>query len=274
MVSAIILNYLNAELTAKSVDHLLDAAESAHLPIEVIVVDNSAPQTAQELREVLPKAVKIIENEENRGFSAANNQGIKQAEGEIILIMNNDLFINEKVLKEGVEAITLDQSIGVWAPKLIDRFGNSQRSCANFPTLRGVVAEYLFKHQFDNSIALAVHNIDHPVEVDTVIGACMVIRKAVLREVDLFDEDYFFNSEDVDLCNKIKKRGYKVILDPRFEAVHLYSASQNSSWYEDPYLHSARKIYFKKHHNFIKALLARFCIDTGIALRKIKHKFD
>lgn len=273
MISAIILNYFNPPLTVKSVDALLKAASETKIPVEVIVVDNSAPTTAKELRLLLPSEAVIIENEENRGFAAANNQGIKQAGGEVILIMNNDLFINKEVLKKGYEYATANRKCGIWAPKLTDQFGNAQRTCSHFPSLRGVISEYLTNQQLDNQIAILANGVKQPMQVDTVIGACMFIRREVLQEVGLFDEDYFFTSEDMDLCFKVDKAGYEIIFDPRCEAIHLTGASQNSLWHEDAYLHETRKLYFKKHHHYLKALLAGFVIDCGIKLRKLKHRF-
>lgn len=272
MVSAIILNYLNSALTAKSVDYLLEAASKSSIAVEVIVVDNSAPKTAEELRKLLPEGVKIIENKENRGFAAANNQGIKQANGDVILIMNNDLFMNEQVLKNGIEYITSNKKAGIWSPKLVSQSGEAQRSCAYFPTLRGVVSEYLFKYQLENRLSITANKANHPVEVDSVMGACMFIQKEVLQKAGLFDEEYFFTKEDVDLCKKIKALNYKVVFDPRYEAIHIYHASQDYNWYKDPYLHKARKLYFKKHFNPLKALAARITVDAGIKVRKLKHR--
>lgn len=271
MISAVILNYLNPNLTCKSVDTLLKAAEESGIDVEVIVVDNSAPQTAKELRKQLPDRVIIIENETNSGFSRANNQGIKKATGDFILIMNNDLFINPEALKIGVEYLKLHENIGIWAPRLTDQQGNAQRSCARFPTLTGLVTEYLFKLQYDNRIAESVNKADKPVSVDTVIGACMLIPRKVIDEVKGFDEDFFFNVEDVDLCLRIKQKGYEIMFDPRCSAVHLVSASQGGHWHEDKHLHKSRILYFKKNHNSIKPAIAAFIIRTGIWLRKIKH---
>ncbi len=274
MISAVILNYLNPALTEKSVIHLLQAAEDAGIQAEVIVVDNSAPQTALSLRKLLPDEVKIIENEENLGFSAANNQGIKKASGEIILIMNNDLFINKEVLKKGVEYVTSNEKAGVWGPKLIDQYGDEQRTCSNFPTLTDVINEYLFNRLRHNRVSLAANQSSHPVCVDAVIGACMFIPQKVIVEAGLFDEAYFFNVEDIDLCYKIRKLGYEVVFDPRCEAVHLTGASQNHDWYDDPYMHESRKIYYKKHFNPLKAMLTCGAIDAGIFARKLKHRND
>jgi hypothetical protein len=272
MVSAIILNYLDPELTARCVHTLYEAAEKAHQKPEVIVVDNSAPKTAEELHRLLPDEVIIIENEENAGFSKANNIGIARAQGEYILIMNNDLFINAEVLLKGLEYINSHENVGVWAPKLTDQQGNPQRSCARFPTLPGLVSEYFMKISYNNRIALKAVKADQPVLVDTVIGACMLIPKTILEEVGGFDEDYFFNSEDVDLCRKIKSRGYDVVFDARCSAIHLVSASQGGTqWYENTYLHKARILYFKKNHHPLTCFLAKIIIRAGIKAREFKH---
>lgn len=272
MISAVILNYFNPALTEKAVNRLFHAAEATDITAEVIVVDNSAPETADELHNRLPGSVQIIENEENRGFAAASNQGIERAGGDVILIMNNDLFINEEVLRAGTEHIIAHKETGIWAPKLVDEKGKPQRTCANFPTLTGLISEYWFKYQWGNRVALSANRADHPIKVDTVIGACMFVRKAVLQEAGLFDEDYFFTGEDVDLCYRIKNRGYQVLFDPRCKAVHLYGASQDYEWHEDPFLHHSRKLYFKKHFNKASALIAGLAIDSGIMARKLKHK--
>jgi GT2 family glycosyltransferase len=272
MVSAVILNYKDPELTCRCIDKLHAAADESGVETEVIVVDNSAPQTAQSLHEGLSEEVIIIENEKNEGFSKANNQGIERAKGDLILIMNNDLFINADTLGKGVRYIKNHPNIGVWAPKLTDQQGNAQRSCSQFPTLTGLISEYLLKLQYDNRIAKYAISADKPIKVDTVIGACMLIPKTVLDEVEGFDEDYFFNVEDVDLCLKIKNCGYEVIFDSRCSAVHLVSASQNGHWHDNRYLHQARILYFRKNHNSLKSGIAKAVIKAGIQLRKIKHQ--
>src|SRR5699024_3259232 len=91
MVSAVILNYLNPKLTAEAVSYLKKEAAVSSITTEIIVVDNSAPVTGKELQKLLPDDVKIIENDDNAGFATANNQGFKEANGDVILIMNNDL---------------------------------------------------------------------------------------------------------------------------------------------------------------------------------------
>lgn len=272
MISAVILNYLNPDLTCRCVDTLLAASRNAEIGIEVIVVDNSAHQTAEELKRRLPDGVIIIENQENCGFAKANNQGIRRANGDHLLIMNNDLFINAEVISTGLAYLKSHEKAGIWAPKLTDQDGTPQRSCARFPTIPGLVTEYLFKIQYDNAIAEKALQSDQPVEVDTVIGACMLIPAPVMEETGGFDEDYFFNVEDVDLCRKINALGYEVVFDPRCSAIHLVGASQGGHWHQNQLLHDARIQYFKKHHHPLKALLAKTCIRAGVKLRELKHE--
>src|SRR5699024_2252616 len=198
---------------------------------------------------------------------------IKQAKGDVILIMNNDLFVEADALKKGVDYILGDKKTGVWAPVLTFDSGKPQRSSAYFPTIRSLISEYLFSYNLNNKISIEAFGTDKPVQVDMVIGACMFIRKEVFKEAGLFDEDYFFKSEDVDLCYRIKALGYEVILDPRCQVVHLYSGSSSTGWAYDEHLHSTRKLFFKKHYPFIKAHVASWLIDTGLMARKLKHKF-
>ena len=272
MISAVILNYLNSDLTHQCVDTLRSAARECAIEIEIIDVDNSAFQTSRELKRKLPKEVIIIENQENLGFAKANNQGFERAAGDIILIMNNDLFISAEVLKKGKQYLENNATTGIWAPKLTDPDGTPQRSCAHFLNLKTLTAEYLFKKPLHTRIAETAAKADQPVEVDMVIGACMFISRNVLMEVGGFDEDYFFTAEDIDLCLQLKRRGYNIIYDPRFAAVHLVGASQDSNWYDDPHLHEGRIRYFQKNHGFVTAGIAKGIIKTGILMRKVKHK--
>jgi len=93
-LSAIILNYKDPELTAQCVNYLINSSEDADINIQVIVVDNSAPETVVTLQKILPDSVEIIENQLNLGFSKANNQGIEISTGDYILLLNNDAFVN------------------------------------------------------------------------------------------------------------------------------------------------------------------------------------
>jgi len=267
-VSAVILNYKNIDLTAKCVNYLIKSAEKADISVEIIVVDNSASESSEKLKEILPADVKIIENQVNKGFSRANNQGIQICTGEYILLLNNDAFINPECLSAGFTFLNENRNVGIWAPQLMGEDGSIQISCARLPSIKGLIAEYLLYRNLDwyND----VNNWTDPTDVGNVVGACMLIRKTVIDEVGLLDEDFFFSVEDVDYCSRVHEAGFKVIYDPRYSTIHMQSASSRGSWASSNHLHNNRVLYFQKHHGKLSAFIAIVSINLGLLIRKIR----
>jgi GT2 family glycosyltransferase len=265
-LSVIILNYRDPELTVKSVNSFKQSAESIGLKNQIIVVDNSAEETAETLKTLMGNDAVIIENRTNQGFSKANNQGMEIATGDYILLLNNDAFVNPETLNSGIEYLEDHVKCGVWSPKLIGEDGKFQVSCAKLPSLRGLITEYI---QFENHDWYPdLESWSEPTNVGNVVGAYMLFRRSLIDEVGLLDEDYFFTVEDVDYCKRIHEAGYQVIYDPRHSVVHIGGASQPGKWVNDPYIHKNRKIYFKKNHGIIKGAVAGFIIWTGLSMRK------
>jgi GT2 family glycosyltransferase len=265
-LSAIILNYKDPELTARSVQSLLESAQTIGIKTQVVVVDNSANETAEFLKKLLGDDATIIENLENQGFSRANNQGMEIATGDYILLLNNDAFVNAETLEMGLNYLDTHEKCGVWSPKLVGLDDKFQVSCARLPSLRGLIAEYI---QFKNLDWYPdLENWDEPADVGNVVGAFMLFRRTLIDEVGMLDEDYFFNVEDVDYCKRIHEAGYEVIYDPRYSVVHIGGASQPGKWVNDPYMHKNRKIYFKKNHGIVQGIIAGIIISTGLNMRR------
>ncbi|MCE7698456.1 MAG: glycosyltransferase family 2 protein [Methanobacterium paludis] len=232
----------------------------------IIVVDNSADKTSEELKKLLPDYVEIIENEENLGFSKANNQGLKISQGKYVLLLNNDAFVNVNCLEKGIKYLENMECPGIWAPSLIGENGDLQGSTARFPSLKDLIGEYfLFRHY---NVYEDFLQWKEPKEVDMVIGAFMLMEKKLVDKVGLLDENFFFNAEDVDYCKRVHDSGFPVIYDPRVSITHIGGASQEDKWFKDPYLHKTRIIYSYKHYNFFEAFLSEITIKLGLIFRK------
>jgi GT2 family glycosyltransferase len=229
-------------------------------------VDNSARETAALLKESLPKSIQIIENQENLGFSKANNQGISLSKGRYVLLLNNDAFVNPEVLGKGIRFLEEHPECGMWAPKLVGEDGTFQMSCARLPSIKGLIVEYLLLRSYDRYSDS--ESWREPKEVGAVIGAYMLIRRAVIETVGMLDEDFFFTVEDIDYCYRVNEANYSIIYDPTVSVVHLVSASQKEGK-EYPKLHSNRILYFRKNEGIIKGLLSGIIINLGLFLRKI-----
>lgn len=265
-LSVIILNYKNAELTAKCVDYLIDASKEAKLDTEIIIVDNSAKETVARLKELLPESIQIIENQKNMGFSKANNQGISLSKGENVLLLNNDAFVNPEVLKKGLRFLEEHPKCGIWAPKLVREDGTFQMSCARLPSIRGLIVEYLFFRNHDRYPEAEFWK--EPKKVGAVIGAFMLIKRSLIETIGMLDEDFFFTVEDIDYCYRVHKANYSIFYDPTISVVHLVSASQEKG-IQYPKLHSNRVLYFEKNEGIISGILSGIIINIGLFLRKI-----
>jgi len=266
-LSAVVLNYRDADLTLHCLSELCSAADHSGTGLEVILVDNSAPLTASILRRTLSPSVRLIENEINRGYAAGCNQGIQLATGQYVLLLNNDVFITPKCIELGVSVLKQHQDVGIWAPRLCDNDGHALVSCAPAPSLLGLVGEYWFGRSLTAYRDCIVWKI--PREVDTVVGAYQLIPRSVIDIVGPLDEDFFFTVEDMDYCYRVRAAGYRVVFDPRCTVTHLGSASQDHShWDMDPYLHHSRGLYFEKHFSSRTAWLAKVIIDFGLRWRR------
>jgi len=269
LVSIVVLNYRNPPLTARCVETALTSALEAKTSVEVIVVDNSAPQTASALHRLLPAEAKIIENAQNQGFAKASNQGIKTSKGQFVLLLNNDCFINPGCLDMGLRYLEDHANAGVWAPRLTDETGQPQVSCSRTHSLKGLASEYLLRRASDRY--QDVFEWTQPTEVESVIGAFFLLPRRTLDRIGLLDEDYFFNVEDVDYCRRAAKAGLSVIYDPRASAVHLSRASQEEVHFvRDAHLHRNRVLYVRKHRGKASAYVASAIIALGLAARRAK----
>ena len=265
------MNYKNAFLTSKCVDYIIKSAKKADIKTQIIIVDNSAKETATELKKLLPSDVHIIENIENQGFSKANNQGILASKGEYILLLNNDAFINSECLMNGINYVKDNKNCGIWAPKLVGEDGTFQVSYACLPSLKELIWEYILLKEY--SCYPDLNEWKEPHNVGTVVGAFMLMKKEVIEKVGLLDEDYFFTVEDVDYCKRIHEAGFSVIYDPRCNIIHIGGASQDDKWTNDPYMHKFRVLYFRKNHGRYKAFLSKIIISVGLNIRKVLSRY-
>jgi len=265
-LSAIILNYKDPELTAQCVNYLINSSEDADINIQVIVVDNSAPETVVTLQKILPDSVEIIENQLNLGFSKANNQGIEISTGDYILLLNNDAFVNSETLINGINFHEEHEKCGLWSPKLVGEDGKFQVSCAQLPSISGLFSEYV---RFKNSDWYEdLESWTKPRDVGNVVGAFMLMKRSLIDSVGVLDEDYFFTVEDVDFCKRVHEAGFTVIYDPRRTIIHIGGASQPGKWVNDPYIHKNRVKYFRKNHGVLSGFLAGLIIWMGLSMRK------
>ena len=203
-ISFIIVNWNTRDLLKDCLDSIIKTAES--LTHEIIVVDNASTDgSAGMVAEKYPQ-VKIISNRENRGFGAANNQGFAVMKGKYALLINTDAVLTEGAAGKLWSFAEANPRAAIVCGQLLNADGSKQNSVAAFPTLLTLclntsLLEYLFPGRYPSK------RYDHrePLEVESAIGACMMVRGQALKEVSFFDERYIFFFEETDLAFAMKR---------------------------------------------------------------------
>jgi hypothetical protein len=263
-ISVVIVTYNCQAFIKRCIDSLL--VLGSHLDLEIIAVDNaSGDKTVELLRTDFPN-IKVIQNTKNIGFTKANNQGIKEAKGRYIFILNSDTELAGGSLGEMVRFLDRNPSCGILGPKLLDKDDKIQFSCRAFPSYGTVFFNRysLLTRMFPRSKYADRYlktNWPHDTiqEVDWVSGAAMVIRKECLDEIGSFDERFFIYCEDTDICKRAKDKGWKVFYYPRLYFIHFIGGTlRRTSFLAIFWHHQSIWHYYKKH------LKLNFVWDTSV----------
>lgn len=246
---------------------------SAEVSTEIIVVDNNSNDGSSDMvNELFPKAV-LIKNKENRGFGAANNQGIKKARGEYVLLLNSDTVLLENALKNALSKIKEMKNVGVLGIKLLNTDKSIQQSVGFFPTPIRILNWMFFiddvpvLKDFIKPYHVALrsfYNKEH--EVDWVTGAFFLSKKEILVN-NMFDEKMFMYVEEIDLCYRIKKRGWRILFSPVSSVIHKKGGSgsgQTAGLIEE---FKGIKYFYKKHYSLLPQILVNVLLKAGALLR-------
>jgi len=224
---------------------------------EVIVVDNGSQDgSKEEVRKKFP-FIHLIENKKNLGFAKAANQGLEKASGRYILLLNPDTQVRRRAIERLVSFMESHPKVGVAGGQLFNSDGSRQNSIANFPSLATeLFNKSLLRWLFPKRFPGKERNYLEPIEVDSVIGACMVVRREAMDQVGLLDEDYFLFLEETDWCYRMKRAGWKIYHVPQAEIIHFQgkSAEKETALAKMEYYRS-RYLFFKKHRGFFQWIL-------------------
>lgn len=227
-LSIIILNYNTKELLKDCLNSIKKCENE--IPLEVIVSDNASSDGSSGMVKKDFPWVTLLEGE-NVGFSKGNNRARNQVKGEMILFLNPDTVVNEGVLKETTNYLKNHKDVGALSCKLILPDGSLDKDARRRFTTPSIGFMKLF---LGNGRKYWYEDVDPNKiqEVESIQGAFFLTRKEILDKVGWFDEDYFFQGEDIDLSWKINNLGYKVIYYPEVSIIHLkgVSTGKNKLW--------------------------------------------
>lgn len=208
--------------------------------------------------------VRLIANEDNVGFTRANNQALRLARGHYVCLLNPDCEALPGSLLNMVDYIQEHPDVGAVGPQLLFPDGSVQSSRRRFPTLRtGLVESTILQRSFPRSRALLEYYCDdlptnQTHEVDWLVGACLMIRREALDQVGLLDEGFFMYSEELDWCFRAKRAGWKVVYLPQARVVHHEGKSSEQNLVNrNIHFHDSKCRFFGKHHGSWQGTLLR-----------------
>ena len=270
MSAAVVVSYRTPQLLLRCIDSLLAQGRE----VETVVVDNhSGNETAAVLGD--RPGIRLLEMPENRGFGAAANAGAVLTKGDPLLILNADVYLLPGCLQALQEALDRRPDWGLAAPVLLNVDGSVQENSFRFPGLVQTLIDLApapsrlrrsrLNGRYPESWALTRdHEIDHP------LGACLLIRRAVWDRLGGFDTDFFMYCEEIDLCRRLRRSGWRSGHVHAAKAVHVGGAStRRAAGAMTEELYISRVKYHRKHSSAGAAALNKALIVGGLLLRGV-----
>lgn len=252
-VSIIIVSWNASDLLRRSLACVYETVRTSSF--EVIVVDNASDEdNVAMVRSCFPQAV-VLANAENIGFGRANNQAASVARGRYLLLLNPDAFVHEHTVDRLVRFMDEHPEAGAAGPRLLYPDGRLQRSVTAFPTVQ---TELWMATGLDRAFPrspifgrfkMTYWEMDDLRPVDALMGACLIVRREVVEQIGLFDEQFFMYSEEVDLCYRLCREGLKNYYLPDITATHIWGGSSSRVPAATFMRHFRSRVqFFRKHY--------------------------
>lgn len=276
LLSICIVNYNTKDLLKECIMSILD--NGGTVDHEIFVVDNhSQDNSVKMLKNRFPE-VHLILNRENMGYARAVNQALVRCRGDYLLVLNSDTVIMPHCLEKTLNFMAADRAIGITGCKILSADRTLQHSCRSFPGILNFAYEsFYLSALFPRSRLLGkpfMTYLDYREnsEVDVVLGAFMMLRRELVAEIGLFDEQFFMYSEETDFCYRAKKGGWKVCFLPDAEIIHLGGSStkaQSTDMFIE--LHKSHHRFIAKYHTTGYLIAVKMILWLGCCLRLLGH---
>jgi hypothetical protein len=274
-VSIIIVNWNTRDLLVGCLDSI--ARTASDLDTETIVVDNASTDGSRDMVRRQFPPVRLLANDHNRGFAAANNQGMALGRGRYLLLLNSDAFLTPDSLQTAVRFMEEHPDVGVCGVKLLNLDGTFQGSYADFPTLK---SEFLIATGLGGRLVSPYYPAPRPWpgekahEVDWIGGAFMLLRCEVFEQVGGMDEIYWMYSEETDWCYRVKQAGWKIYYLPQVAIAHVRGASTCQRRSEmEAQLYRSKVRFFTKNYGPVSGKKLRILFWLVFLLRELASRF-
>jgi len=224
-LSIVILNYN----TPKLIKYLLKNIQGLGLAVdyEIILVDNGGNKNLSTDLNSLDLPIKFLTCP-NHGFAHGNNMGIRKAQGEYVLILNPDIYLQPGTIESMLKFMDEHQQVGVIGPKLMYPNGDYQYSCSRWPDWhlpfyrRSGLNKTSAGQAWLNNYLYLDYDHEQPRQVDWLFGACLLVRQKAIQEVGQFDERFFMYFEDLDWCRRFHEKKWQVWYYPLAQVIHFH----------------------------------------------------
>lgn len=242
-ISIIVVSYNTKALLLKCLESAYATAKG--IRFEIWVVDNaSSDGSMAAVKQIYPNVL-AIKNNDNKGFAAANNQALRRMNGRYALLLNSDAILTPGALKTLLSFMENNADAGMACGQLLNPDGSRQNSFANFPTLMSLALnESLLKKWWPRRFPSKYQTYREPLQIESCIGACMIVRKTAMDTAGMLDERYFFFMEETDWALTFKINGWKAYFIPDAKIYHYQGQSAGSGA-------TSRIMFYRSRYQFI-----------------------
>lgn len=270
-LSIIIVSYNTKNVTKNCLESIVKSIKNLHC--EIIVVDNGSSDGSAEMLKKIQSSefrlqnenvkFRIIFNKKNVGFGAANNQGVKEAKSDYILLLNSDIVVFDEAIGKLISFYrNNEKDMHFLGGKLLNRDLTEQPSCGPEYSLPMIFAHLFLRADY---WGLTRHSPKRLQKTDWVSGACILTKKKYFGAIGGFDKQIFMYMDEVDLFYRAKKKGMRVFFYPHAKFIHLGSASSGARTYPILQVFKGLMYFYAKH----KSKLAQFILKCMLKLKAL-----
>jgi hypothetical protein len=270
-LSTVIVSWNVRDLLTACLASVYASLEGTGIEHEVLVVDNASTDASLEAVSARFPHAQLIANSENRGFAAANNQALRRARGQFVVLLNPDTLVIENALGTLLKFMDQTPAVGLCGPRLVYEDGSFQHSAFRFPSLAQALFDFFPVHArlqeswLNGRYPRSLYLVRQPFAIDHPLGACMMVRREAVAQVGGLDEQFFMYCEEVDWAMRIKQAGWGIYCVPAAEVVH-YGARSTRQFRGQMFvaLWRSRFRLFAKHHGRAYNWAARCIVRLGL----------
>lgn len=271
-LSIVILTYNIREMALECLESVRKVSEG--LKVEIIVSDNGSNDGVQEaIRQKFPEVI-LVENSENLGYASGNNRGIQVSNGRYVLILNPDTVVDKDTFKLTLQYMENNPKCGIVGCRVLNQDGTVQQSWFPEWSLRYAAwiafgLQILFPiNRINGRLTLSRKSPKQPVIVDRILGCFLWIRRKVIEQVGMFDEEFFLYGEEEDLCRRIRDKGWEVHYYPQPKIIH-YGGQSTRLVAERARIESnvSKLRWMKKHRSSMAVFVFRLIWSGALLIR-------